>query len=81
MNGMPVNINDIPGTWGQDSPRIYERYSEGYPTGKFYIDHLSIEHIQWLIDWMIVLPEEMYAPLAGIHRDLERFVARKMDKR
>jgi hypothetical protein len=58
----------------QREVRLYERVSEGYGTGEFFIDHLTLENLQELADWMITLPAELYVHVEHLHRPLESFL-------
>lgn len=72
MSGIPITGWEY-GYWGK-TPTLYQEMSEGYPTGEFVLRHMTHEHLRWMADWMITLPEDQYRPLAHIHQALERML-------
>lgn len=71
MDGVGIITTNIRGHFGREV-RLYQHLSEGYGTGEYYVDHLTKHHLIALRDWMITLPEDLYAPLESVHRSLER---------
>lgn len=63
-----------PAHW-QEYPTIHQNVSDGYPTGAYSIDNLSLANLQELADWMIALPPDLYEHVEQYSRFLERFLA------